>query len=123
MPKIVVVDDSKLMRHLLQRILELSGHEVDVWEEVTAAEVQDRVRASRPDLIITDYQMPGCNGLTLVRMVRKVSPDLPVVVVTADRDPEVVKGLSRLEVKHILYKPLQEAELTEAIRQCLEPTT
>ncbi len=123
MPKIVVVDDSKLMRHLLQRILEQAGHEVDVWQEVTAAEVQDRVRASRPDLVITDYQMPGCNGLTLARMVRKVSSDLPVIVLTADRDPEVMKALTRLEVKHILFKPLKEAELTEAIRQCLNPVT
>lgn len=121
MPKIVVVDDSKLMRHLLQRILELAGHEVTVWHDLAASEVPERINASAPDLIITDYQMPGCNGLTLVRMARKTKPELPVVVLTADHDPEVVKVLSRLEVKHILYKPVQEGELMEAIRQSLAP--
>jgi CheY-like chemotaxis protein len=121
MPKIVVVDDSKLMRHLLQRILEQAGHEVTLWNDLAASEVPERINAATPDLIITDYQMPGCNGLTLVRMARKTKPDLPVVVVTADRDPEVARGLAKLEVKHILYKPLQEAELMEAIRLSLEP--
>lgn len=120
MSKIVVVDDSKLMRHLLQRILEQAGHEVEVWDDVTAAEIPDLIKAAAPDLIISDYQMPGCNGLTLVRMARKTRPELPVVILTATRDPEVTKPLERLDVKHILYKPLQEAALMEAIRLSLE---
>jgi len=121
MSRIVVVDDSKLMRHLLQRILEQDGHEVTTWEDLAATEIPDRIQASAPDLIITDYQMPGCNGMTLVRMARKTKPDLPVVVLTATRDPEVVKGLTRLDVKHILHKPVQEADLREAVRQSLAP--
>jgi len=121
MARIVVVDDSKLMRHLLQRILEQAGHEVTVWNDLAASEVPERISAGAPDLIITDYQMPGCNGLTLVRMARKTKPELPIVVLTADHDPEVVRGLTRLEVKHILFKPLQEAQLMEAIRLSLAP--
>ncbi len=81
MSKIVVVDDSKLMRNLIQHILEQAGHEVDAWAEVTAMEVADRILASDPDLVVTDYQMPGCNGLTLARMARKAKPGLPIEVI------------------------------------------
>lgn len=120
MAKIVVVDDSRLMRHLLRRILEQAGHEVHTWEDITAAEIPDRIKETSPDLIITDYQMPGCNGLTLVRMARKTRPELPVVLLTATHDPDVLKPLERLDVKHVLHKPLQEGQLMEAIRQSLD---
>lgn len=122
MAKIVIVDDSKLMRHLLRRVLEQAGHEVETWEDITAAEIPDRIKTATPDLIISDYQMPGCNGLTLVRMARKTRPELPVVVLTATHDPDVMNPLVRLDVKHILHKPLQEGALMEAIRQSLEPS-
>ena len=89
MSKIVVVDDSKLMRNLIQHILEQAGHEVDAWAEVTAMEVADRILASDPDLVVTDYQMPGCNGLTLARMARKAKPGLPIVVVPNHGTPRL----------------------------------
>jgi CheY-like chemotaxis protein len=119
MARIVVLDDSKLMRNLLRHILEHAGHEVEVWEEVTAMEIPERLTAGNPDLIITDYQMPGCNGLTVARMARKTRPGLPVIVVTASRDVSVTDALKRVEVNCILHKPLREEELLEALRQAL----
>jgi CheY-like chemotaxis protein len=119
MPKIVVVDDSKLMRNLIQHILEQAGHEVEAWGEVTAMEVADRILASDPDLVVTDYQMPGCNGLTLARMARKAKPGLPIVVVTALHDAQVMDGLKSQAVNQILHKPLKEEELLETVAAVL----
>ncbi|MCE1203249.1 MAG: response regulator [Holophagaceae bacterium] len=119
MPKIVVVDDSKLMRNLIQHILEQAGHEVEAWGDVTAMEVADRILASDPDLVVTDYQMPGCNGLTLARMARKAKPGLPIVVVTALHDAQVMDGLKSQAVNQILHKPLKEEELLETVAAVL----
>lgn len=120
MARIVVIDDSKLMRNLLRIILEQAGHDVDVWEEVTAVEIPQRIQESNPDLIITDYQMPGSNGLTVARMARKTKPGLPVIVVTATHDPTVLDALKRVNVTHILHKPVQAEELLKVVRQGLK---
>ncbi len=119
MSKIVVIDDSQLMRSLLRHMLTHAGHEVEIWEDVTAMEIPERIAVAHPDLIITDYQMPGCNGLTVARMARKARPELPVIVVTATRDPAVADALKRIDVTCILHKPLREEELLEALRQVL----
>lgn len=115
MAKIVVVDDSKLMRNLIQRILEQAGHEVEPWAEVTAMEVADRILATDPDLVVTDYQMPGCNGLTVARMARKAKLGLPVIVVTATHDHTIMDALKSQAVSLILHKPLKEEELVAAV--------
>jgi len=119
MPKIVVVDDSKLMRNLIQHILEQAGHEVDPWAEVTAMDVADRILASNPDLVVTDYQMPGCNGLTVARMARKAKPGLPIVVVTALHDAQVMDALKSQAVNQILHKPLKEETLLATVAEVL----
>ena len=120
MAKIVVIDDSKLMRNMLRLILEQAGYDVEVWEEVTAAEIPDRISGGNPDLVITDYQMPGSNGLTVARMARKTKPGLPVIVVTASRDPSVLDALKRVDVTHILHNPIQAEDLLQAVRQWLQ---
>jgi CheY-like chemotaxis protein len=120
MARIVVIDDSKLMRNLLRFILEQAEYDVDVWEEVTAVEIPERISAGNPDLIITDYQMPGSNGLTVARMARKTKPGLPVIVVTATRDPAVLDALKRVNVTHILHKPVQAEELLKVVHQALQ---
>jgi DNA-binding NarL/FixJ family response regulator len=120
MARIVVIDDSKLMRTLLRLILEQAGYDVDVWEEVTAAEIPDRISGGNPDLVITDYQMPGSNGLTVARMAHKTKPGLPVIVVTATHDPAVMDALTRVNVTHILHKPIQGEDLLKAVYQALQ---
>lgn len=120
MPKIVVVDDSKLMRNLIQHVLEESGHEVDAWSEVTALEVEGRILSADPDLVVTDYQMPGCNGLTVARMARKAKPGLPVIVVTATHDAAVMDALKNQAVSQILHKPLKVEDLTSAVAGVLD---
>jgi CheY-like chemotaxis protein len=119
MPKIVVVDDSKLMRTMLRGLLEQAGHEVEIWEDVIAMEIPERIGGTNPDLVITDYQMPGCNGLTLARMVKRTNPELPIVVLTATHDPSVVMSLTRQEVSCILFKPIKGEALLAAVSQAL----
>lgn len=121
MARIAVIDDSRLMQTLLRRVLERAGHEVDIWEDVTAMGIAALITAKAPELIITDYSMPGCNGLTVARMVKKAKPGLPIIVLMATRDPTVMDALNKQEVSCILHKPLQEEDLLAAVAPALVP--
>jgi DNA-binding NarL/FixJ family response regulator len=119
MAKIAIIEDSRLMQILLRRVLERAGHEVEVWEDVTAMGIADLITAKAPELLITDYSMPGCNGLTVARMAKKVQPDLQLIVLMATHDPTVMDALKRQEVSCILHKPLQQEELLAAVTAAL----
>jgi len=115
MARIVVVDDSKLMRALLTDLLAKAGHEVECWQDPQEPEIPALVIASDPELIITDYNMPGCDGEALVRMVRRGEPSLPIIVLTANHDPDLQARLQAFGGVRIFHKPLQPEELLLAV--------
>ena len=122
MPKVLVIDDNAMMRLYMRRCLEKAGYEVEDWLPMSAMEIPDRIAASAPDVIVTDYQMPGCNGLTVARMAQKVNPRLPVLILTAFRSEEIEAGLGKLGVRHLLNKPISAEELVLAVKEALGPT-
>ncbi len=120
MAKILVVEDSNLMKVYLKRCLEGEGHEVEAWTAMSAMEVPEKITSMNPDLVITDYQMAGCNGATVARMVQKANPAIPVIGVTADRGEEIAANLNKFKVKKILYKPIEAAILASTVKAVLE---
>ena len=123
MAKILVIDDSKMMRIYLRRCLEKAGFEVEDWVPPSAMEVAEYLTGSKPDLILADYQMPGCNGATVARMAQKVVPQTPMVILTAIRDEELHVNLRKLGVKDVLTKPIDQEDLAAAVRTYLGAST
>lgn len=119
MAKVAVVDDAKIMRTILATALQRAGHEVVLLEPLAAAEVGEVLKQHVPDLLVTDYHMPGANGATVVRMARKAFPDLPVIVVTAFGDAETAALLMKLGVNAILRKPVRPEEVQAAVAEAL----
>ena len=120
MAKVLVIDDSEVMRRYLRRALG-DLHEIVEWMPPSAMEISDYILTSTPDLVLTDYQMPGCSGATVARMVLKAKPGLPVIVVTAIRDDDVATALTKLKVTEILYKPISREALLAAVSKALQP--
>jgi DNA-binding NtrC family response regulator len=78
--KVLVVDDDEVIRDLLINFLKFSGFEgVGAPNGQKALEI---VIADPPDLVISDIHMPLMNGFQLLRAVKKINPDLPVVFIT-----------------------------------------
>jgi CheY-like chemotaxis protein len=120
MAKVLVIDDSRVMRLYLRRVLE-GTYALEEWIPPSAMEIVDYIQTSAPDLVLTDYQMPGCNGATVARMVLKARPGLPVVVLTANRDEDVATQLRKFKVAEILHKPASPEEILAALGKALAP--
>ncbi len=118
-PKILVIDDSRFMRRILRQYLEEAGFEVEDWLPLSPMEIPDRITASTPDLVLSDYQMPGMNGLSVAKMVSKANPKIPVLILTALRDPELERNFLKFGVKRILNKPITAEALVEAMKEFL----
>ncbi|MFG6469266.1 response regulator [Roseateles sp. BYS87W] len=81
--RVLVIDDNELNLELAQFVLEAGGFVVDC--AMDADEAWARLRACRPDIALVDIQLPGTDGLTLVRAI-KATPDLarvPLIAFTA----------------------------------------
>lgn len=117
--KVLVIDDSALMRSLVREYLELGGFEVDDWLPMSVMEIPERIEQSKPDLILTDFRMPGVNGLSVAQAAFRFDATLPVVVLTALREPETEARLLKFGVKRILYKPISRDTLVRALKELL----
>lgn len=117
--KILVIDDSSMMRLLLRDYLEMAKYEVEAWLPMSAMEIPDHIRESNPDLVLTDFIMPGVNGLSVAQMTQRANPDIPVVVLTAQRDPEMEAKLLKFGVRCVLAKPIKQDTLLSAIKEIL----
>ena len=81
-PQILVVDDDPDVALLVKTVLQRrAGCIVDVAEDGQVA--VERVAAVRPDVVVTDIEMPGLNGLELLAELRRTVPTVPVIVMTA----------------------------------------
>lgn len=119
MAKILVIDDSTLMRRILRNHLQAGGHEVIDWLPLSAMEIPDFLTANSVDLILTDFQMPGVNGMTVAKLAMKTVPLVPVVILTALRDPEVEAQLMKFKVRRILHKPITPEALLVMVSEVL----
>jgi len=108
MLKVLIADDSALARAFMIRCIQISGiPDCEFFEAANGLEVIEQLKESVPDLLITDINMPKCNGIDLVKRV-KANPklsEIPVVVMTSAGNVEQRYELEKLGVTSILSKP------------------
>ena len=121
-PRVLVADDEEGIRDLLRKTLQLAEYDVDVAEDGRAA--LERLRVKRYDLLITDLRMPGMDGLTLIRDVRRLRADLPVIIITGYSTEATAIEAIDLGVQGYLTKPFRVPRvLTAAAKALGEPVT
>jgi response regulator NasT len=111
--RIAVADDEPEMREYLQETLALLGHEVPC-NASTGCELVQFCRESPPDLVITDIKMPDLDGIDAASELRLIQP-IPVILVSAYHDPELIERALANHVLAYLVKPIKQADLETAI--------
>src|SRR4051794_18183682 len=88
--RILLVEDNENLRRALHRLLEDAGAD-EVTEACDGHEAMSRMPDTRPDLIVTDFQMPQMDGIRFTRAIRAAGIDTPIVMISAMNDPTVTK--------------------------------
>ncbi len=118
MKKVLVVDDKELMRDSVGTMLTRSG-----WQVLVASNGKTAVRIAaerRPDVILTDLQMPEMDGLELLREIRQVDEQLPVVLMTAYATIETAVEAMKLGAYDYITKPFDGNVLVATIKRAME---
>ena len=102
--QILIVDDERPIRMLLQKILETNGYDCRAAEN--AAEARALMLAQASDLILCDINMPGESGLDFIRHVLKAFPDTAAIMVSAIGDPLLAESMLQLGVYDYIIKPM-----------------
>jgi len=113
---ILIADDESLIRMDLREILEENGYQVS-GEAKSGVEVLNLLASTIPDLLIMDIKMPELDGLETLQKLNQALdyPKIPVILLTAYGQPELIEQAASLGVFAYLVKPIKENELLAAI--------
>jgi CheY-like chemotaxis protein len=116
---ILVVDDSPEMLRYLRTLLEVESFRV-----ITAPNGQEALtrlqEGCSPAAVILDLQMPVMDGLKTLRRLRKLRPQLKVIMCSAVEDPSKIRRALSLGAEVFLHKPVQHLYLSAALQRCMQ---
>ena len=114
--RLLLVEDSEINQTLARAVLEAAGHSVDIVGDGAAA--VRAVEEGSYDLVLMDIQMPGMDGITATRAIRRLttaSARVPIVAMTANVLPDEVSGFAAAGMDGHVGKPFNRTELIETI--------
>ena len=122
---VMIVDDEVGILQLTQSTLEAHGYKVVAARDGVQGLARFAENADTVGVVLTDIMMPQMDGVGLVRALRKVNPDVPIIASTgllnAHGDGDRAATLRDLGVQQFLYKPFQNEELLRALHLALHP--
>ena len=107
--RVLVVDDSEVVRRTLLHILNNLGYEV-VGEATNGVEAVEKTEQIRPTLVLMDVEMPKLSGIDAARQIQERCPT-PVILITAHDSPELIRQAGDAGVMAYLVKPLEAGEM------------
>ena len=110
MTRVLVADDSSTMRKIILRSLQAVGVK-DVTEAADGAEAIAIFAPGKFDLVLTDWNMPGMNGLELLKAIRAQDAQVPVIMVTTEAEKSRILEAIQAGVTDYLVKPFQQETL------------
>lgn len=115
---ILLVDDAAVQLRTMRSILK---EDYDVKMTTSGTQAIEILRQSRPDLILLDYDMPGCDGKKTFELIQNEQngKDVPVVFVTGVKERERAMAVLKLKPAGYLIKPVKREELLEIVQQVL----
>lgn len=118
MKRILVIDDDTYICILLENLLKKNGYEADA--AMSGKKGLQKIAKEKYDLVLLDFRLPDGNGLEVLESIKKISPSLPVIIITAYADVRSAVKLIQNGATDYVIKPLRPDELLSLVRLALK---
>lgn len=113
--RIMIVDDNLAMRKVLAALFASAGHEV-VGAYADGEGLEMRLHEDAPDLVCLDYNLPGRNGLELLKAIQQEKPSLDVVMMTASSQSDLAARAADAGASGFINKPFSQQQIIDELR-------
>ncbi|HEY4604278.1 MAG TPA: response regulator [Blastococcus sp.] len=112
--KILVADDSRVMRQIVIRTLRQAGYDDhDIVEAEDSRDALNKVASESPDLILSDWNMPNMTGIECLEALRSSGSAVPFGFVTSEGSPEMREKAAKAGAMFLIAKPFNEDTFKE----------
>ena len=117
---IVIADDSRVMRQIVLRTLRQAGFDQHTYvEAVDGADALDKIAATGPQLVLSDWNMPNMTGIELLRALRAQGDEVPFGFVTSEGSPEMREIADKAGALFVIAKPFTAETFSDALDRVL----
>ena len=121
--RVLYVDDDEVMALLVAELLRRQGLRVTIYLDPLQAVAAVREQPQAFDLVVSDFNMPGCSGLDVARELVRIRADLPVVISSGNITTEERNAMLQAGVRHVMQKETTFDELGPVVRRLLQGAT
>jgi CheY-like chemotaxis protein len=119
---VMIVDDEPMLVALAEEMLAELGYEPVGFDSSHAALDAFRAGPLRFDLVLTDEAMPDLVGIELAREIRRIRPDIPIILMSGHGGVPLANRAAEIGLNEVLHKPLQRGDLAESFARHLQGT-
>jgi DNA-binding NtrC family response regulator len=116
--EILLVDDDEWIRDSLCLFFESEGCHLTALE--TAEEGMEAIKKQAYDILVTDYRLPGMDGLEFLRHIQDTQPHIMMVLITAYKSEDVVSEAVKLGIQDFIEKPFSTKTIEESLTRLLK---
>ena len=114
---ILVVDDEAVIREGMRRILESEGFRVETSASGRAA--VEKIQEREFDVVITDLKMPGMDGIEVLKAIKILQPDVPVIIITGYATVDTAVEAMKNGAFDYIAKPFTSEQITEKVQKSI----
>ncbi len=116
--KVIVIDDDTYILMAIKQTLSMHNYEVDTFDK--PIEALNQIDSGNYHAVIADVKMPKMNGLELLKRVREINPELPVIIITGHGDIPMAVTALKEGAYDFLEKPVDDSVLTASLKRAAE---
>lgn len=116
MKRVLIIDDAAFIRRILRSMLEKNQYRV-VGEAENGLIGLEKYNARKPDVVLLDIVMPVMDGLECLKQLKRLNPNVNVIICSTVDDPKVVQEIYQLGVIDFITKPIKEERLMRTLKK------